>query len=101
MKKNKNQTKLKWYLLLFLAVSLFLIAMATRQVALNLIVIGLAIYIYQYGNPVLFESYEAKRQKKLADSLVVRQAAQEVLESGKLLKKNKGDKKDVRRSHDF
>lgn len=85
--KQSEKEKVKWYLLLFLAVSLFLTAMATQQIGLNFVVIALALYIYKFGTPVLFGEYEAKRKQKIADSLVVREAAKEVLNSGELFKK--------------
>lgn len=85
--KQSDKGKVKWYLLLFLAVSLFLTAMATQQIALNFVVIGLALVIYKFGSPVLFGEYEEKRKQKLADSLAVREAAKEVLNSGELFKK--------------
>ncbi|MBV7389139.1 hypothetical protein KUA55_00490 [Enterococcus sp. ALS3] len=78
---------MKWYGLLFLAVVLFLTAMATKQVLLNLIVIGLAVYIYKYGSPILFKEYDEKRKKKLEESEAVREAAKTALQSGNLLRK--------------
>ena len=54
---------------------------------LNLVVILLAIYIYKYGNPVLFKEYDEKRKKKIEESMVVREAAKEALNSGNLFRK--------------
>ncbi|MGM0237784.1 MULTISPECIES: hypothetical protein [Enterococcus] len=85
--KQIEREKMKWYGLLFLAVVLFLTAMATKQVLLNLIVIGLAVYIYKYGSPILFKEYDEKRKKKLEESEAVREAAKTALQSGNLLRK--------------
>lgn len=85
--KQSEKGKLKWYLLLFIAVVLFLTAMATRQVWVNVIVIALAVYIYKYGNPILFKEYDEKRKKKIEESLVVREAAKEALNSGNLFRR--------------
>lgn len=85
--KQSEKGKVKWYLLLFIAVILFLTAMATQQLFLNVIVIGLAVYIYKYGNPILFEEYDEKRKMKLKESMVVREAAKEALNSGNLFRR--------------
>ena len=85
--KQSEKGKVKWYLLLFIAVILFLTAMATQQLFLNVIVIGLAVYIYKYGNPILFKEYDEKRNMKLKDSMVVREAAKEALNSGNLFRR--------------
>ncbi|MDU5337230.1 hypothetical protein [Enterococcus sp.] len=85
--KQSEKGKVKWYLLLFIAVILFLTAMATQQLFLNVIVIGLAVYIYKYGNPILFKEYDEKRKMKLKESMVVREAAKEALNSGNLFRR--------------
>mgnify|MGYP000481678461 CR=1 FL=1 len=85
--KQSEKGKVKWYLLLFIAVILFLTAMATQQLFLNVIVIGLAVYIYKYGNPILFKEYDEKRNMKLKESMVVREAAKEALNSGNLFRR--------------
>lgn len=85
--KQSEKGKVKWYLLLFIAVILFLTAMATQQLFLNVIVIGLAVYIYKYGNPILFKEYDEKRNMKHKESMVVREAAKEALNSGNLFRR--------------
>lgn len=85
--KQDEKEKLKWYLLLFLAVSLFLIALAINQMILNFIVTGMAIYIYKYGRPILFKEYEERRMQKIEDATAIRNAAKVVINSGNLFKK--------------
>ncbi|GAX47088.1 hypothetical protein RsY01_669 [Lactococcus reticulitermitis] len=85
--KQDEKMKLKWYLLLFVAISLFFAALVMQQMILNLIVIGLALYIYKYGQPILFKAYDERRKQKIEEVTTVRQAAQEVLNSGNLFKK--------------
>lgn len=84
---KENMQKFKWYAALFLAVSLFLTAMLTGNLLYNLAAIGLAIVIYKYGNPVLFKEYDARKKEKLAQSQLIRDAAEQTLQSGKLFKK--------------
>lgn len=92
MTKPTNQvSKVKWMLLLFLAIGLFIMALFTGYLFLNVIVIGLAVYIYKYGNPILFKEYDEKRRKQLAESRVIQEAVQETLQSKKLFKKTKED----------
>lgn len=90
-KLTNRGSKLKWLLLLFLAIALFILALFTGQTSLNLIVIGLAICIYKYGNPILFKEYDEKRKKQLEESRLVQEAVHETLQSKKLFKKNKED----------
>lgn len=87
MIKSKETAKLKWYLMLLLAILLFFTAMATGQLILNAVVIVLAIIIYKYGNPILFKEYDEKRKQKMEQSLAVREAAKDALNSGKLFRK--------------
>lgn len=96
---QSEKGNLKWYLLLFLAVILFLTAMATNQMILNLVVILLAIYIYKYGNPVLFKEYDEKRKKKIEESMVVREAAKRHSIQEIYLEKNNGGIIHVRRTY--
>lgn len=92
MTRRSNQVnKVKWMLLLFLAIGLFITALFTGQLILNGIVIILAIYIYKYGNPILFKEYDEKRRKQLAESRVVQEAVQETLQSKKMFRKTKED----------
>lgn len=92
MTRRSNQVnKVKWMLLLFLAIGLFITALFTGRLILNGIVIILAIYIYKYGNPILFKEYDEKRGKQLAESRVVQEAVQETLQSKKLFRKTKED----------
>lgn len=93
MTSKLNQlTKVKWMLLLFTTMVLFAIALMTGKLYLNIVVIGLALLIYKYGNPILFKEYEASRRKKLSETKKVQAAVSETLQQKKLFKKNKGEK---------
>ncbi|MDH6364841.1 hypothetical protein M2139_001835 [Enterococcus sp. PF1-24] len=83
----KKGSQLQWYLFLFIAIGLFSINLFIGNMLINIGIIVLAIIIYQYGSPVLFKEYNARKQKQLAESRKIREAANEVLRSGKLLKK--------------
>lgn len=52
-----------WTGLLLLAILLFLIALRTDMLYLNLIVMVLALLIYSKGNPILFEKYYKRRER--------------------------------------
>lgn len=92
MTRQENQAgKVKYTLLLFLALGLFILALYTGQTILNVIVIGLGGYIYKNGNPILFKEYNEKRKKQLEESRMVQEAVKETIQSKKLFKKNKGD----------
>lgn len=92
MAKQENQaSKVKYMLLLFLALGLFIVAIYTGQLILNVIVMGLGAYIYKNGSPILFKEYNEKRKKQLKESQMVQEAVRETIQSKKLFKKNKGD----------
>ncbi|MGX7196029.1 hypothetical protein [Enterococcus olivae] len=92
MTKQENQaSKVKYMLLLFLALGLFILALYTGQLMLNVVVMGLGIYIYKNGNPILFKEYNEKRKKQLEESKMVQEAVKETIQSKKLFTKNKGD----------
>ncbi|EUJ30665.1 Uncharacterised protein [Listeria grayi] len=62
-----------WSGLLLLAILLFLVALRTELLYLNLIVILLALLIYSKGSPILFEKYY-KRRERLRNEYVERMA---------------------------
>lgn len=55
--------KIFWSILLFLATALFLIALKTQLLYLNLIVILLATLIYAKGRPILLKKYYLRRDR--------------------------------------
>lgn len=81
------QEKTKWYLCLLIDIVLFILGLLSRSIALNLVVIGLSLVIYRYGNPVLFETINKKRQEKLAESNEIRKAVTQVIQDRKLFSK--------------
>lgn len=83
----KTKDKAKWMFLLFIALTCFVIALTTHQVVFNLIAISLAIYIYKFGNPVLFKEYDERRKAKYEESIEVRNAARTAITSRKIFKK--------------
>lgn len=92
MAKQENQaSKVKYMLLLFLALGLFIVAIYTGKLILNVIVMGLGAYIYKNGSPILFKEYNEKRNKQLKESQMVQEAVRETIQSKKLFKKNEGD----------
>lgn len=87
MKKQADRNKIKWLGLLFLAIAAFMAALATGQVVFNGIAIVLAIYIYKFGNPILFKEYDERRNQKYQAAQVVRKAAQQAVVQRKIFKK--------------
>lgn len=87
MEKNRERKKLKWLGLLFLAIAAFISALATGQIIFNVVAIALAVYIYKFGNPILFKEYDEKRRCKYEEAQVVREAAQKAVMQKKIFKK--------------
>lgn len=84
---NKQRTeKTKWLLLLFVTILLFIVGLYTKIVAINVIVIGMSIYIYKYGNPVLFKEYDEKKKINKKQAMAVQKAAQEAIRTKKIFK---------------
>lgn len=73
-----SQQKIKWSLLLMLDIGLFLGGLCSASLVLNLIVIGLSVVIYKYGNPILFETWYQKREKRVQESQKIRTALYQV-----------------------
>ena len=82
--KKEEVEKMKWMGLLFLALALFLVALSTRLYVLNVVVIGLSLYIYGKGDRILFKEYNVVRNRKIEEAEVVREATRNVLQSKKL-----------------
>lgn len=85
--KEENKEKTKWFFILFLAVISFILSFMTRQLIFNLIAIVLAIFVYRYGNPVLFKEYDERRKQQYQTAMQVRKAAQSAITSKKIFKK--------------
>ncbi|GAA2917806.1 hypothetical protein P7H46_00665 [Enterococcus pseudoavium] len=85
--KKENKEKTKWLFILFLAIVSFILAFTTQQLIFNLIAIVLAIFVYKYGNPVLFKEYDERRKQKYQAAMQVREAAQTAITSKKIFKK--------------
>ena len=71
--------KIKWQLLLFLAIGCYLLALVTQQYLFNVVAIGLAVCVYKYGSPVLFKEYDERKKKKEEEAAKVREAGQTIL----------------------
>lgn len=83
----KENEKIKWHLVLLLAIGLFIMNLSLQNFIINLLIIILAVIIYRYGNPILFKEYNARQKQKMNDSGEIRKAANQVLTSGKLFKR--------------
>ncbi|EOH74418.1 hypothetical protein [Enterococcus malodoratus] len=86
-KKSSNREKTKWLFLLFIAILCFVLAFSTQQLIFNFIAIALAVYIYKYGNPILFKEYDERRKNKYEEAMQVRKAAQTAISSKRIFKK--------------
>lgn len=86
-KKSSNREKTKWLFLLFIAILCFVLAFSTQQLIFNFIAIALAVYIYKYGNPILFKEYDERRKNKYEEAMQVRKAAQTTISSKRIFKK--------------
>ncbi|HCM87675.1 MULTISPECIES: hypothetical protein [Enterococcus] len=86
-KKSSNREKTKWLFLLFIAILCFVLAFSTQQLIFNFIAITLAVYIYKYGNPILFKEYDERRKNKYEEAMQVRKAAQTAISSKRIFKK--------------
>lgn len=71
--------KIKWQLLLFLAIGCYLLALVTQQYLFNVVAIGLAVCVYKYGSPVLFKEYDERKKKKEEEAAKVREVVQTIL----------------------
>lgn len=83
----RDSEKIKWYLVLLFSIGLFIANLTLQNLMVNLLIIGLAIILYRYGNPILFEGYDQRNKQKMNDSTEIRKAVHQVLTSGKLFKR--------------
>lgn len=83
----KRINRLGWFTILFFTIVLFVLNLSLQILSLNIIIIAISIVIYKNGSPIMFSEYEEKRKKKIEDSKVIREAANEVLKAGNLFKK--------------
>ena len=81
------QDKIRWSIVLLADVVLFIFALLSGKIALNVGVIALSIIIYKYGNPVLFKEIDNKKRKQLAESKAIREAVEKVIQDKKLFSK--------------
>lgn len=88
MNSNKNKEKAKWTVLLFIAVTLFLIGLSTGLIYLNIGSIIIAFFIYKKGNAVLFKEYDERRKEKYEKAMVVREATKKAILTKKIFNKN-------------
>ncbi|MBO0470436.1 hypothetical protein JZO66_07750 [Enterococcus sp. DIV0242_7C1] len=79
----------KWFMLLFLDILLFIIAMATNIIPIYFLVILLSFFIYKDGNAVLFKEYDERKKQKYEEYKLIQDAAKETIRTGKLLKKKR------------
>ena len=85
------KTKFFWYILLLLAISLFVLSFSLAQPWLNLLVILLAICIYKYGDHVLFNEYNKKRKQKKNQGEAINIATRKIVQEGRLFKKGRNE----------
>ncbi|AUB51554.1 hypothetical protein [Enterococcus mundtii] len=71
--------KIKWQLLLLLAIGCYLLALVTQQYLFNVVAIGLAVCVYKYGNPVLFKEYDEWKKKQDEEASKIRAAVQTII----------------------
>lgn len=81
------QDKIRWSIVLLADIVLFIFALLSGKIALNVGVIALSIIIYKYGNPVLFKEIDNKKRKQLAESKAIREAVEKVIQDKKLFSK--------------
>lgn len=79
----ENRAKIKWQVILFLAIVSYILAFATQLYFFNFVAIGLAICVYKYGNSVLFKEYHEQKRKKYEEAMKVREAVQTILKNKK------------------
>ncbi|MEY8537613.1 hypothetical protein AALM99_03995 [Lactococcus muris] len=58
-----TKKKMKWNIVLFLAIALFGFGLFSGQVFFNIPVIVLAFIIHRFGNPILFKEYYDRKRK--------------------------------------
>lgn len=57
------EKKMKWNIILFLAIGLFGLGLFSGQVLFNILAIVLAFIIHRFGNPILFKDYYERKRK--------------------------------------
>lgn len=55
-------TKIKWYLILFIALACFLIGLNTGELAFNIIAIILGFIVYRYGSGSILTDYHSRKE---------------------------------------
>lgn len=78
--------KFLWLSLLWLDIGLFILSLASTNYWLNLVVILLASIIYKQGDSVLFSRYNKKISDKRTQEVMIKEATQKMVSSGRLFK---------------
>lgn len=84
--KNK---KVFWLLLLFIAILLFILSIATGYTLFSIISLVLGVFIYKNGDSILFKEYNEKSKRKREQIMIVREASKTIIKDNTLIKKNK------------
>lgn len=79
--------KIKWNVLLFIDILLFILALITEFYPMYFVVIVLSFFIYKEGNPILFKEFDAKRKEKYQQYKIVQEAANQAVKTKRLFKK--------------
>lgn len=85
------KTKFFWYVLVLLAISLFVLSLSYAQPLLNVLVILLAICFYKYGDQVIFSEYNKKREWKKRQGEEINTATRTIIQEGRLFKKGSNE----------
>ncbi|HBD0804018.1 TPA: hypothetical protein KG988_003205 [Enterococcus faecalis] len=78
--------KIKWTSLLFIAILLFLGAIVTGNVVLNILSISIAILVYMKGDPILFGEYNQRLKIKREEQELMKQTTRKIIKEGRLKK---------------
>lgn len=78
--------KIKWSLLLLVAILSFMLSLITGNLIFNIIAIGLAIVIYKNGDEILFSSLNKKNKEKREKAKILQEASRTIIKEGRLKK---------------
>lgn len=81
--------KFLWLSLLWLDIGLFILSLTFTNYWLNLVVILLALLIYKQGNSALFSLYNTKMSEKRTQEVMLKEATQKIVSSGRLFRGGK------------
>lgn len=86
------KSKFFWYIVLFLAISLFGFSLMYQQPLINFIVIILALCIFKYGDDIIFAEFNKKRTEKKRKGMQLTEATRTIMQDGRLFKKGRNNK---------